>query len=239
VWGEGPVVYLVHGWSGTVDQLATLAAPLLARGLRVVGFDGLSHGLSDAGTHGAGSSDAVELARSLDAVAARFGPAQAVVAHSMGTLSTMLAIREGWVATDRLVFIAPMTGIPDVVRDTRTLLGFGDRIQSGMVALARRRTGFEVGELDVAVLGAQVGAQADRPGLLVVHDEGDRETPHPGSVRLVARWPGALLHSTTGLGHRRILADAEVGAVVARFVAGASIGAPQPVGAREPAACRD
>lgn len=234
VWGDGPVVYLVHGWSGTVDQLGPLVAPLLARGFRVVGFDGLSHGRSDAGAHGAGSSDAVELGRSFAAVAARFGPAQAVVAHSMGTLSTMLALREGWVAAERLVFVAPLTGVPDVVRQTRTLLGFGDRIQARMEALARRRTGYEVAVLDVALLGAQVAAQVDRPDLLVVHDEGDRETPHRGSLRLVAGWPGAHLHSTTALGHRRVLADPAVGAVVARFASGEPVGAAEPLGAREP-----
>lgn len=229
VWGDGPLVYLVHGWSGTVDQLGPLVAPLVSKGFRVVGFDGLSHGRSDAGARGAGSSDAVELGRSLDAVAARFGPAQAVVAHSMGTLSTMLALREGWVAAARLVFVAPMAGVPDVVRHTRALLGFGDRIQSRMEVLARRRTGYDVAELDLAVLGAQV----DHPALLVVHDEGDRETPHRGSVRLVAGWPGAHLHTTQGLGHRRILADPEVGSLVARFVASEPIGAVGPVGTVE------
>jgi pimeloyl-ACP methyl ester carboxylesterase len=239
VWGEGPVVYLVHGWAGTVDQLGPLVAPLLARGFRVVGFDGLSHGRSDGGAHGAASSDAVELGRSLDAVAARFGPARAVAAHSMGTLSTMLALREGWVTTRLLVFVAPMTGVPDVLRHTRALLGFGERIQSRMEVLARRRTGYEVADLDLALLGVQVGAQVERPALLVVHDDGDRETPHRSSLRLVAGWPGARLHSTTGLGHRRILADPDVGAVVARFVAGEPGVAGEPDGARASVGSRD
>jgi pimeloyl-ACP methyl ester carboxylesterase len=222
-WGDGPVVYLVHGWSGSAQQLAPFVAPLLAEGFQVVAFDGLSHGRSDAGENGAGSSDAVELGRSLDAVFTRFGPAQGVVAHSMGALSTVLALRDGWIGTERLVFIAPVTGVPDFVLRIRAELGFGDRIQRRMEALAQLRTGYPVGELDVALLAARI----KRPPLLVVHDEQDRETPWEGSVRLVDTWTGARLHTTSGLGHRRVLADPGVGRLVAGFLAGRPVGPEQ------------
>ena len=85
-WGAGPVVYLAHGWGGELAQLGAFVGPLVSSH-RVVAFDGLAHGRSDPGPSGAGQSTAVELARSLEAVAARFGPAKAVVAHSLGGLS--------------------------------------------------------------------------------------------------------------------------------------------------------
>lgn len=212
-WGAGPVVYLVHGWGGSLEQLTPLVAPLTQRGLQVVAFDGLSHGRSDAGAHGPRSSDAVELGRSLDAVAARFGPARAVVAHSLGGLSAMLALRDGWLATERLVLVAPLTGVPDVVVRLREELGFGDRIERRLVALAARRTGYAVEDLELAGLATAI----ERPQLLVVHDLLDREAPHAASARLVAGWEGAELYSTAGLGHQRVLADAAVGGAVARF----------------------
>lgn len=215
-WGDGPVVYLVHGWGGHAEQLRPLVRHLLDQGLQVVAFDGLGHGHSDPGAHGRGSSDAVELGRSLDAVAARFGPARAVVAHSMGALSALLALRDGWLSTERLVLIAPVEGVPDFLRRFREVLRFGRRTERHLVARAERRTGYPVAELDVARLGAQLDA---RPHLLVVHDLDDRETAHGPSARLVAHWPGARLYSTAGLGHRRILADAAVGGAVARFAA--------------------
>ncbi|HKX68682.1 MAG TPA: alpha/beta fold hydrolase [Intrasporangium sp.] len=215
-YGEGPVVYLVHGWSGHAEQLRPLVRHLLAHGLKVVAFDGLSHGRSDAGVHGSGSSDAVELGRSLDAVAARFGPARAVVAHSMGALSALLALRDGWLATERLILIAPVEGVPDFLARFRARLRFGPRTERLLIARAEQRTGYPVADLDVARLGEQLES---RPELLVIHDLGDRETPHEPSARLVAGWPGAELYSTVGLGHRRILADAAVGGTVARFAA--------------------
>jgi pimeloyl-ACP methyl ester carboxylesterase len=216
-WGDGPVVYLVHGWGGTLEQMSPLVAPLLDRGLGVVAFDGLSHGHSDPGRHGARSSDAVELGRALDAVAARFGPARAVVAHSMGALSTLLALRDGWLAAERLVLVAPPSGIPDLLRRLSAELGLGERTARRLAERADRRTGYPVEALDLVSIATAL-SPAERPELLVVHDLLDREVPHEASMRLVQSWSGAQLLSTAGLGHRRVLADAAVGGAVARFV---------------------
>lgn len=216
-WGEGPVVYLAHGWGGTLEQMTPFVSPLLERGLSVVAFDGLSHGHSDSGRYGARSSDAVELGRALDAVAARFGPARAVVAHSMGGLASLLAVRDGWLATERLVLVAPPTGIPDLLERLRAELALGDGTARRLSEHARRRTGYDVEMLDLVTIAAAL-SPAERPELLVVHDLLDREAPHEPSTRLVRTWPGAQLLSTAGLGHRRILADAAVAGAVARFV---------------------
>src|SRR5688572_3816746 len=35
-WGDGPVVYLMHGWGGSRRQLDPFVAPLVAAGHRVV-----------------------------------------------------------------------------------------------------------------------------------------------------------------------------------------------------------
>src|SRR5947208_2190272 len=84
VWGpvdgSGPLVYLVHGWGGRGSQLASFVEPLRADGYRVVMFDGPAHGDSEPGPAGPARSHGVELAKALDAVFARFGPAEAVIA---------------------------------------------------------------------------------------------------------------------------------------------------------------
>lgn len=214
VWGEGPVVYLVHGRAGRAEQFVPLVAPLLDRGLKVVAFDALSHGASDAGVHGPTSSDAAELGRSLDAVAARFGPARAIVAHSLGALGAVLALRDGWVATERLVLVAPVVSVPDLLTRFREELGFGGRTERRLAERARRRTGYAVDDLVLPDLLAH----EERPALLVVHDLLDRDIEHAASAALVAGWPDAELYSTAGLGHRRVLADRAVAGAIARFV---------------------
>lgn len=229
-WGTGPVVYLVHGWGGTLEHLVPFVGPLVEAGLQPVAFDGLGHGSSDEGRHGHGTSDAVELGRSLDAVAARFGPARAVVAHSMGALASLLALRDGWVGTERLVLLAPVPGVPWLLDRLRAEPAPGERTLRRLEARAERRTGYPVADLDVAGLGTDLERAGDRaahgpaagpgrPELLVVHDLGDRDVPHDASVALVRSWPGAELLSTVGLGHRRILTDRAVIGAVSRFAA--------------------
>src|SRR5215207_1930325 len=83
-WGDGRAVYLVHGWGGWGGQLVALVRPLVEAGYRVVTFDALSHGESDAGALGPRRSTLVEMKDALNAVVELHGPPAAVVAHSLG-----------------------------------------------------------------------------------------------------------------------------------------------------------
>jgi pimeloyl-ACP methyl ester carboxylesterase len=227
VWGSGPVVYLVHGWGGNADQMGAFVEPLVAAGYRVVAHDAPSHGRSDPGQHGAESSDAVELGQALDAVAAEFGPAHTIVAHSLGTLGTLLALRDGWLSTERVVLIAPVDGVPWFTAYFRRLLGFGDRTERHTDRRIEARTGYPPSELVTRLLASEV----DGPGLLVVQDLDDR-SPGVGVAReLVAGWPGASYVETRGLGHNRVLKDPGVVSAVAEFVRGsAALPAEEPGG---------
>jgi pimeloyl-ACP methyl ester carboxylesterase len=219
VWGEGPVVYLVHGWAGRGSQLAAFVEPLVRRGHRVVLFDALSHGDSGPGPHGRASSSGVELARSLDDVAARFGRAHAVVAHSMGGIATLLAHQHGWLGVDRLALVAPMSSYATQFEAFADHLGLGARTRDLVDRLVEERVGLPTSRFDLGVLARDAGSIAT----LVVHDRGDRQTPYGGSVRLVERMPDARMVTTHGLGHRRVLADARVVDAVTSFVAGAEL----------------
>jgi len=217
VWGEGTPVYLVHGWGGNGDQMRHFVEPLVAAGHRVVAYDAPSHGRSDPGQHGPESSDAVELGQALDAVVAEFGPAHAVVAHSLGTLSLLLALRDGWCTAERVVLIAPVDGVPAFTAFFRAVLGFGDRTQRHSDRRVRARTGYHPDDLRTLSL-----AEGAAPTALVVQDRDDH-TPGVGIAReLAARWPDAAYVETRGLGHNRVLADPEVVATVAGFVSGAA-----------------
>ncbi len=214
-WGDGPVVYLVHGWGGQLAHLGALVEPLVERGFRVVGFDAPSHGESDPGAAGAGSTDAAEFGRAFDAVAAVHGPARAVVAHSMGSVVTLLTLKHGWLSTDRLVLVAPMLDIGSLFDGYEQAVGFGPRTRRALERRTERRVGLPVSEFDVLKLATEI----ERPELLVVHDRDDAETSYQDSVRIVDAWPGARLLGTTGLGHRRLLRHRATVREVVDFVA--------------------
>ncbi|MET0865981.1 MAG: alpha/beta hydrolase, partial [Nakamurella sp.] len=108
-WGTGPLVVFVHGWGGSGAQVHGFVEPLLRRGLRVVTFDAPGHGAA-AGGHPA-QTNAVEMAQTLRTVATEYGPIDTVVAHSLGAVATVIAIRQGWADPARLALIAPVTEV--------------------------------------------------------------------------------------------------------------------------------
>ena len=196
--------------------LAAFVDPLVATGHRVVLFDGPSHGDSDPGPAGRGRTHGVELGRALDAVAARFGPAEAVVAHSLGTIATYLALRFGSLGTRRLVLVAPMVEASSLFDGFQAALGFGERTRAAFDRAVDRLVGISVAEFDARVQAAH----ADPIPTLVVHDVGDRQTSYDDARALAAALPDARFVTTEGLGHRRILRDPDVVTQVAAFIAG-------------------
>lgn len=208
VWGDGPTVYLVHGWGGWGLQLAAFVPPLLDAGFRVVAFDAPSHGDSEPGREGAKRSSLLELADSFQAVAAAYGPAYGVVAHSLGAAGVTLALKDG-ASLRRVVFIATATDFRDWLAQFEQHFGFGPRTRERFL----RRFARKFGPIDSYAMVPIIDALAEErelPPLLVVHDRSDRETPAEGSRQVAKVWPGAQLHLTDGLGHNRILRDPAV-----------------------------
>ncbi|MBW8751494.1 MAG: alpha/beta fold hydrolase [Propionibacteriales bacterium] len=209
------VVYLVHGWGGRGSQFGALVEPLVEAGFRVVMFDAPVHGDSDHGPAGPRRTSGVEFAKALDAVFCRFGPAEAVVAHSMGTISTYLAMRFGWLGTERLVFVAPMVQFGSLLDQFQQALGFGPRTRRAMERNVDEFVGVRVQEFDARVQAARV----ERHPTLVITDRGDRQTPYAEVVDF-AETINAPLITTEGLGHRKILRDPDVVRTIVEFLGG-------------------
>jgi pimeloyl-ACP methyl ester carboxylesterase len=213
-WGDGPAVYLLHGWAGHRGQLGAFVAPLVARGLRVIAFDAPSHGGSPPGAYGPRSSSVPEFAAALAAVVADQGPAHAVVGHSAGATATALALCDG-LRAGRLVMLAPMASPAAYIRQFAALLGAGGRIHRQLVARVERRVG-PLRHMEVPQLGRAVRM----PPTLVVHDRDDASVSVTDGAAIAAAWPAARLRVTAGLGHRRLLRDPGVVDEVVEFVSG-------------------
>lgn len=214
VWGDGPPVYLVHGWAGHRRQFREFVAPLVARGFRVVAFDMPSHGESAPGRYGPRSSAFPEFTAALIRVAAEFGRPHAVIAHSAGAIATAGALCDG-LSADRVVLLAPMASAQSYLRQFATVLGFGDRTSTRLVARIERRVGAPMHHFDLPELARAV----TMPPALVIHDRTDRSTSVTDGAAVAAAWPGARFTVTTGLGHNRILRAPEVIADAVDFIA--------------------
>jgi pimeloyl-ACP methyl ester carboxylesterase len=208
VWpGEGPSVYLLHGWGGAATQLTSFVPQLRARVFSVVAIDAPAHGES-----GGARSTLLHFSRALRAIAGREGAPHAVVAHSLGGAATAHAIREG-LPVGRAVFIGTPADIGVYFRDFLAAIGVPRRRHDAIVAALEERFRFSWEELGLQNIGPAMTTP-----LLVVHDHGDEEIPWKDGALIARSWPGAVLVSTSGLGHRRILRDPEVIAHVLDFV---------------------
>lgn len=207
VWGQGPTAYLLHGWGGWRGQFAHLIEPLVVAGLRVVALDTLGHGESGSGRLGGRRSTLVEAAEALTAVASVTGPAHAIIAHSAGCQAAALAVRCG-LAADRLVFLAPMRDPMPYARQFATAVGLGPRTWPRFIARVERTVGRPLTDFDLPRQAA--GADRALPPLLVIHDRHDRDSAYHDGAAVARAWPGAQLMTTSGLGHRRLLADPDV-----------------------------
>jgi len=208
VWGTGPrTVLLVHGWSGRGLQLGCFAEPLVRAGYRVVAYDGPGHGSSPGR-----SSSLLDLADGVVAAAAAAGPLAGLVAHSLGAPAALLAASRHSVAADALAFIAPPARTSVMTDWFSALSGFTPAVVERMRHRLERRLGFRWIDLEPLRLVEQI-----RAPLLVIHDRQDNEIPHTDGTELARRHPRGQIHSTDGLGHRRVLRDRAVIDRVTRF----------------------
>jgi pimeloyl-ACP methyl ester carboxylesterase len=205
---DAPRVLLVHGWAGRGAQLGALVAPLVDLGFKVVTFDAPAHGDSP-GEH----SSLFHFADAVVSAVEAFGPFHAIVTHSMGGAATVWANRLAPLAA-RFVLIAPPVDLRDFTRVLSRTLGLPEDVRTRVHRRLGARFGVPIEEARVEKLASEM-----RGPMLVVHDDDDKDVPIACGEAVARAWPGAELVRTRGLGHTRILRDAETLGTVVRFVA--------------------
>lgn len=198
-WGEGPAALLVHGWGSRAARLGSFVAPLTDAGFSVVGFDAPGHGAS-----GGRLSSLPQFMAAVREIGNRFGPIEALVAHSMGGAASTLAAHRG-LKVRRAVFLAPSCDPAGYVQRFGAVVRLSPEILAGMKLGLERRFGIPWKDFDVLA-----AARTMTSPLLVVHDREDRDVPWTDGEAIATAWPEAKLVITEGLGHRRIVHDPSV-----------------------------
>ncbi|MEW6706385.1 MAG: alpha/beta fold hydrolase [Pseudomonadota bacterium] len=208
--GERPKVLLVHGWAGDAMQLRALGEALAADGFEPILLDFPGHGRSDGWR-----STLPQFVRTLFAVQARVGRLHGVVAHSLGGLATAHAAARG-LAAERLVLVSPPMTPAVFIHGFAMSFGLGPGIARSMREAIQQREGVPLDQFEPGWLAERV----PQPTLLL-HDRDDRAAPLAAAQQLARALRLARLQVTEGLGHRRILGDAQVhSAVIAHLRAG-------------------
>ena len=216
VWGDPtqqPYVLFAHGWSSHGTRVASWLQSLRESGYAVVAFDQAGHGRS-----GGKRTNLVDFTCHLLAVGRRFGPAAAVIGHSLGGSATALALARGLHA-ERAVLIAPMADPLFAVRRFSQMIWLGQRLGRRMFARFEQAMNFEASELHAEYNAPKIARPA-----LIVHDLEDREVPWADGECYARAWHDSRLLSTSGLGHNRIVGDAGVIDAAMRFLRGECVG---------------
>jgi len=210
-WGDdGPAVLLMHGWGGARAQMTGFVNPLLEAGYRVVAFDQPAHGASDGKM-----TNILEIAPTMDLIAEREGPFEAVIAHSFGTLITSYVLgNRGFPPPARLIYLGSFNRLLDSLPRFQVLAGLPDAIIDGLQVMIYKNFGKDV--LD-AIWNEKMTQKIDIPALMF-HDKADDVTPIEDSRAIARAWKSARLIETEGLGHRGALQSLEVHKQVVNFI---------------------
>lgn len=209
---HGPVVLLVHGWGGHARQMLPLAEALGQHGLRPVLVEMPAHGRSSGSV-----SNLPQFARAIEYVAARLQheghTLRAVVAHSLAANAAAYAASRG-LAAERLVLVAPPASPREYTRLFATVFGLSEATRAAMQKRIEAREGVLMPQFEPDAVGPRI-----RVPTLVVHDREDSVNRFADALAYAHAIRGAQIVATEGLGHRKILKDAQVLGRVSLFAA--------------------
>jgi len=210
IWGKGPVVLFIHGWSGRGSQVAAFVEPLTAAGFQVIAVDAPGHGETPGN-----STNILECAAVLQAVSARFGPVHAALTHSFGGMVAAYAMNHG-MSVKRVVCVSAPARVEFLIAGFAQTLAIPAAVIASMQQRIDRRFGGSFRERLSTVHNVQ---RLDVPAL-VIHDEDDVSVSWQQGREIADAWPGARFMKTSGLGHGRILRDGQVVKAAVEFIAG-------------------
>ncbi len=207
-YGDGPLVFLVHGWGGRASQMGQLARAVADQGFTVVAIDLPGHGEAKWDT-----SDVFQMSSALNQLGAQVGAPQAVIAHSLGAMAVAYAFQGAM--PERVVLLAPMLDINEALDTFATRA----RLMPWTAASLEKRLRRFIGD-SWEVLAAGTDTDFGDADVLVVHDPHDPDTRFASSAVLAAVRDRTDLLVANSRGHNGVLADGEVAGAVARFLLG-------------------
>ena len=197
-WGEGPAILLVHGWNGRGIQFFKFFELIRQAGFAIITFDAPAHGESSGTT-----SSYFEWT---DTVREFLNPQngfdiRGIIGHSLGGSAVINALSKENAAVP-CALIAPALKLTDIMLNTFRMYGIPAVIYAKVIEDYEHRFGYTLEGDNPADLIPGINTD-----LLIVHDRLDETVPFSDSQECAGVLPRVRLHSTSGLGHKRILKD--------------------------------
>lgn len=208
VWGQGPLVLLVHGWGGHAGQMTGFVKSLLRAGFRCVALDMPGHGCS-AGRR----SSLVHFAQAIAAAHDALGPFHGIVGHSLGAIASLRAIARA--PTNRMALISAPSSVMDIFTQFAETTGLSDAVLRRMIARTETLLKTSMKSLEPLPLARRVSTP-----VLALHAPEDATVTYESGARLAAAFPNSRFKALPGLGHMRIVKNWRTIVEVTQFMRG-------------------
>jgi len=219
LWGAGPLVVMMHGWSGSGSQFRKHIPGLVKAGYQVASFDAPAHGVNPGK-----QSHLLEFSDTLIAIEQQLGKVDTVMAHSFGGMAAVVSTIRGF-SPRQMVLIGPHLDAHEMHQTYSELLNlnpkltqrFRDKIEQKMTDILN--TGLLKIDKDVChfLSPASLLSKTNCKGLLI-YDLDDEEIPQSQFKEVEKHWQGCQTIETSGLGHHRILKDRKVIEKILKFM---------------------
>ena len=173
----------------------------------VVTFDMPAHGQSLGN-----KTNIVELVACIKEVYAKYGPFDHAIAHSIGSMALLRALRDG-IPMKSAAIISSGDKIRNVFYRFSEQLQFSDKVTEQMIQTVEKKFG-----MNLESYSSSMSLEHLKMPLLIVHDKDDKETPFIYSKDLHEIANNSELLLTTGLGHHRILRDSKTVQHIVQFI---------------------
>lgn len=199
--GHGPGILFVHGWNGRGIQFHPFFNQLTSAGYSAVIFDAPAHGESQGRI-----TNGFEIAETVRELLSQNHELdiQGIVAHSLGASAVIMALSRLDYCPDA-VLIAPALKLKEILYDTFDHHGIPKLVYQSMIAEIEVALGYYLNRDNPHLLVKDIKSK-----LLIVHDREDRTVPYEDSKEVSNKCSNVTLHTTEGLGHKRVLGDRSV-----------------------------
>jgi len=197
--GPGEKIVLIHGWSGRASQFFQIMEGLNNLGFHVVSIEAPGHG-DNLGSE----TNMLDFVDALEEADLRFGPFYNAIGHSLGGMALFNNLNRK-AQYEKLVLMGSPANVRNVVSDFSRKLKMNEAVTNNLITAIEERFHLSVKESSSEYL-----CQYYNPLGLIIHDENDQDVSITNARQLHEKWKKSKLIVSKGLGHRRILMDADL-----------------------------
>lgn len=200
-------VLLAHGWSGRGTQMYAIADKILENGMMIISFDGPAHGLSKGKT-----TTHVEFIKTIEFLNLTYGPFEAAIGHSFGSISLLKSVSNG-LKLNKLVVIGTEFTITNILENLIESL----QLKSSIVNKLKKKLDQKY-KGDIEFYSAANSAKNVTIPTLILHDTKDKNVDVSSAYKLRQNLSKGELLVTSGLGHHSILRDENIINRIVEFI---------------------